>query len=236
MNVFDIFTVRGEVLPLESEFLENGIDFPYPGLDEIGVVKTEPFELTKENSNIDVVLGSGPIAIDYDVNAFTNPDSLTDIRGFITDSSYYKVRVDVELPLYARAANFLAQDSIDLDLSDFDGADYAEFKLVSENGLPLDVDVQAYFLDVNGAVIDSLLDDRQRLVEGAPVDEDGNALEANTTTTFVGISEERFAKIKAANKILLNAVFSTVNDGVNIGSDKRRSKYKNQNGCQAWYQ
>ena len=153
VNVFDIFTVKGEVLPLRSEVLENGIDFPYPNLNEIGVIKNEAFVFTKENSNIDSVLGAGPIAIDYDVNAFTNPDSLTDIRGFITDSSYYKVRVDVELPLHARASNFLAQDSIELDLNDFEDANYVEFKLITDNSLPLDVDVQAYFLDENGTVV-----------------------------------------------------------------------------------
>lgn len=213
VNVFDIFTVKGEVLPLRSEVLENGIDFPYPNLSEIGVIKNEAFVFTKENSNIDSVLGAGPIAIDYDVNAFTNPDSLTDIRGFITDSSYYKVRVDVELPLHARASNFLAQDSIELDLNDFEDANYVEFKLITDNSLPLDVDVQAYFLDENGTVLDSLLDDRQRLVAGAPVDAEGNALEPVTTTTFVPLSADRFAKIKTASVILLNAVFSTVNDG-----------------------
>lgn len=213
VNVFDIFTADGQVLPLQSDNLEDGIDFPYPGLDEIGVVKNEFFVFTKENSNIDTVLGSKPIAIDYDVNAITNPDSLTDIRGFITDSSYYKVRVDVELPLHARASDFLAQDTIDINLADFDEADYAEFKLISDNSLPLNVDVQAYFLDANGEIIDSLLDDRQRLVQGAPIDGEGNALEPVETITIIPFSAERFAKIRAANKILLNAVFGTVSNG-----------------------
>ena len=213
VNVFDIFTVEGEVLPLESAVLENGIDFPYPGLNEIGEVKEEAFIFTKDNSNIDVVLGSGPVAIDYDVNAFTNPDSLTDIRGFITDSSYYKVRVDVELPLHARASNFLARDTIDIDLTDFSEANYAEFKLITDNSLPLNVDIQAYFLDENNSVVDSLLDDQQRLIQGAPIDNDGNVVESAATTTFVSFLHDRFAKIKTAKKIVLVAIFSTVNDG-----------------------
>ena len=213
VNVFDIFTVRNEVLPLESEQLTNGIDFPYPGLDEIGAIKIDTFVFTKDNSNIDVVLGAGPVAIDYDVNAITNPDELTDIRGFITDSSYYKVRVDVELPLRARASDFLGRDTFEIDLGQYEEAEYAEFKMIAENTLPLDVDLQLYFLSSGGTVVDSLLDEVQRVVTGADIDEAGNAIGSASTTTIIPFPADRFAKIKGADRIVLNAIFSTVQDG-----------------------
>ena len=74
----------------------------------------------RTNSNIDVVLGSGPIAIDYDVNADTNPEEDPSIRGFITDSSYYKVQVDVELPMYGNAIDFFTTDTFPINLGDFE--------------------------------------------------------------------------------------------------------------------
>ena len=93
----------------------------------------------------------------------TNPDSNVNIRGFITDSSYYKVRVDVDLPLYGRSVNFLARDTFGIDFSNFQKMYKAEFKLVTVNSLPLDVSIQGYFIDKDGAVLDeqSYVSDKQ---------------------------------------------------------------------------
>ncbi|MBK8706489.1 MAG: hypothetical protein IPN33_24945 [Saprospiraceae bacterium] len=213
INLFNVFTVRGDVLPLESEFITNGIDFPYPTLDEIGQVKTTSFVFTKENSNIDIVLGAGPIAIDYDVNAFTNPEMNSTIRGFITDSSYYKVRVDVELPLYGNAVDFVARDTFDIDFSKFEEVKAAEFKLVTDNGLPLSIDVQGYFLDDNGMVLDSLLGSRERVINSAPVDGQGHVIQPKQQITYAPFDEARFAGIRDAKRLSVVAAFSTYNDG-----------------------
>lgn len=213
VNIFEVLTVNGEILPLESPYIENGIDFPYPTIDEIGVVKTERFTFDKNNSNIDVVLGSGPTALDYDVDALTNPDSITSIRGFITDSSYYKVQVEVDLPLYGQAIDFIAQDTFEINFSDYEDVSRAEFKLVTENALPLSVDIQGYFVDDNDVVLDSLLDSQQRVIAPAPVDSEGYATSAVEQVTYAPYSADRFAKIRSANRLMIVAGFSTYNDG-----------------------
>lgn len=213
VNLFDVFTVRGEVLPLESDFVTNGINFPFPGLDEVGQVKSTPFVFTKENSNIDIVLGSGPIAVDYDVDAITNPDSNTDIRGFITDSSFYRVQVEVDLPLFARAVNFVARDTFEIDFSSYEDVDRAEFKLVTENSMPVSVNLQGYFLDQNGSILDSLLATPQQVIESAPVNSEGLADGTIRKETFAPYTAERFKTIQAAQKLAIVAVFSTINDG-----------------------
>lgn len=213
VNLFNILTVRGEVLPLESEYITNGVDFPYPSLDEVGQVKSAEFLFTKENSNIDVVLGAGPTAVDYDINAFTNPDMDTGIRGFLTDSSFYKVRVDVELPLYGSAVDFAARDTFDLDFSKFDEVRAAEFKLLTDNGMPLSIDVQGYFLDDSGAVLDSLLSGPQRIIDAAPVDNLGHVTEINQQITYAPFDAARFDRIRNAARLAIVANFSTFNDG-----------------------
>jgi hypothetical protein len=212
-EVFNVFTVRNEVLPIESNFIDAGIDFPYPSLAEKGEVKEQQFVFTKDNSNIDEVLGAGPIAVDYEVNALTNPDQLTDIRGFIADDSYYNVRIDVDLPLYGQARDFLARDTFALDFSTFQKVTAAEFKLVTENGLPLSVDIQGYFMDENGQVLDSLLQQQERVIAAAPVDQNGNVTQSMEETKFIDIDADRFEQLRSAKKLLLVASFSTVNDG-----------------------
>jgi len=212
-KVFDVFTVRNEVLPIESTFIDNGIDFPYPTLAEKGQTKEGRFIFTKENSNIDQVLGAGPVAVDYEVNALTNPDGLTNIRGFMTDSSYYNVRLDVDLPLHGQAANFIARDTFALDFSTYGKVSAAEFKLVTDNGLPLSVDVQGYFMDENGAILDSLLQQQERIIAAAPVDQDGIVTAPVEETKVIDIPSDRFTILRSSKKLLLVAAFSTLNDG-----------------------
>lgn len=213
VNLFNVLTVRQEVLPLESSFINSGVDFPYPGLDEVGQVKQSAFVFTKDNSNIATILGAGPVQLDYDVDAFTNPDMNTSIRGFITDSSYYKVRVDVELPLFGRAFDFVVSDSFAVDFSKYDVISAAEFKMVADNYLPLSVDVQAYFRDENGVVLDSMLDNRQRVIAAAPTNADGIATGFEQKITFAGFDAVRFDRIRFAKDIYLVTAFSTYNDG-----------------------
>lgn len=214
VNKLDVITVKNEILPLESPYVTNGIDFPFPSMSEIGQVKTGAFSFTKENSNIDKILGAGPVAIDYDVDAVTNPNNDQNIRGYITDQSFYKINMDVELPLYGRASGFLTRDTIDLDLSKYDDVNEAEFKLVVDNGVPLEVTIQGYFLDNNNKIIDSLLTSPQTLVPGAPVDATGKAIGVQQKISYIPFEEARFVKIRDnATKLWLNAAFSTLNNG-----------------------
>ncbi len=214
VNALNVVTVKNSVLPLESPYVVNGIDFPYPTINEIGQVKYGSFSFTKENSNIDIILGAGPIAIDYDVDAITNADNNSNIRGYITDSSYYKVNMEVELPLYGKASGFVTTDTFDVNFKNYEDVDDAEFKLVVDNAIPLDVEVQAYFLDVANNVIDSLLDAPQRLVEAAPVNAQGETTAETRKVSYVPFPEDRFLKIKTQGvRLSLVTSFSTLNNG-----------------------
>lgn len=213
VNVFNILTVQGKVLPLESEFIQKGIDFPYPGIDQVGQTEEKTFTFTRDNSNIAEILGSGPVAIDYDVDALTNPDDDRNITGFITDSSYYRVRVEVDLPLYGRADNFLALDTFELDFTQYENVKTAEFKVVTDNELPLSVDIQAYFLAEDGTVLDSLLGAEERIVQAAPVNEEGISTESVRQVTYAPFEADRFDQIRDARRLALVASFSTLGEG-----------------------
>ncbi len=214
INVFQIYTVDGSVLPIESAFIENGIDFLYPQLpNEVGQTVHMSFVFDKTNSNLQEVLGSRPVALDYDVDALTNPDTLTNIRGFLTDSSFYRIGVEVELPTFGRAAGFAAQDTFAVDFSGYEDVAEVEFKIVTDNNTPLDIGVQVFFLEPAGAVLDSLFSQEIELVEAAPVDGNGEVLEKSSKVTTVAYDSERFARVRAADRLVLRAAFSTLNDG-----------------------
>ena len=213
VEVFNVFTVRDDVLPLESEFITNGIDFPFPTLDEIGEVKYKEFTFNNENSNIRDILGAGPLALDYDVNALTNPEADATVRGFVTDSSYYKVQIEVDLPFHGKADNFAASDTFEIDLSSYETLGEAEFKLIAENELPLEIAGQVYFQDTNGAIIDSLFEQKTLLIEGAPIDAEGNVTGMQSKTTYIPVSIDHFDNLRKAEKLILVAAFSTTDGG-----------------------
>lgn len=213
VNAFKVYTVSGDSLDMEGEYIDNGIDFPYPGLDQVGEKVYGEFVFDRNNSNIDVILGAGPLSIYYDVDAITNPDEDTAIRGFLTDSSYYDVRIGVDLPLYGRSVDFLARDTFEIDFNNYDRVDEAEFKMVAENELPLEVQIQGYFHDERGEVLDSLFEERQLVIAGAEVDEEGNAIATSEKITYIKFSPERFDRIRTTEELTIVASFYTSEEG-----------------------
>jgi hypothetical protein len=211
-NVLDVFTVNNEILPIESIYLDN-IVVDYPSLSEVGQTKTTHFDFNKDNSNIDVILGAGPTAIDYDFDVVANPDSNTTIRGFMTDSSFMNVQVEVELPMYGTASGFEARDTFSIDFDSYQNYDFVEFKVISENGIPLDVGIQIFFADENGIVLDSLFTPNVNVIQAAPVDGTGLPVDISEKTTFTTIEGARLENIKVAKQLYMRSSFSTVNNG-----------------------
>lgn len=211
-DIVNVITAEGELLELESIYLDS-VDIAYPALDEVGVIKYTTFNFTKENSNIDVLLGSNPVAVDYDVDAVPNPDSLTSIRGFMTDSSYFQAQLEVEIPIYGIATGFEARDTFSINLSNSSDVNFAEFKVVTENDIPLDVAMQLYFADADNVILDSMFTDDLVIMEAAPVDADGEPIGTTEKITFSKYDAERYDGIRTARKLFMKANFSTANNG-----------------------
>lgn len=223
-NIMSILTVEGDSLGLESPFIDDGIDFDYPTLSEVGVVKQTDFYFDQDNSNIAEIIGAGPVSVDYDMDAIPNPDQDTAIRGFLTDSSFFKVQVEVELPIYGTAIGFEARDTFAVDLGNEDNVDHIEFKLIADNGVPVEVALQAYFADANGTILDSLFTaDKEVVIDAALVDGQGVVTERVEKVSFSTFDEARYQQIRNTTQVFINAAFSTTNDGtetVKIFSDQ----------------
>ncbi len=226
VKLLDIITVDGSQISLESQFIDNGIDFEYPAIDEVGEVKTTIFDFSKENSNVVEVLSSSPVSVAYDVDALANADSVLQL-GFMTDTSFFKVQVSVELPFRGRVNNFKARDVFNVNFDTYDEVEYVEFKMIADNEIPLGIDVQLYFADENENVIDSLYLNSQNILNPAPVDANGEATgDVTETITFSTIDAAKFDKIRSAKKLIVEGSFFTTNASaanpsiVNLKSDQ----------------
>ena len=221
INVLDVISVNNEIFPLSSPSLVEGVNFAFPTIDEIGCIKETTFSFDNENSNLSALLEAVPKAIDYDLDGLTNPDGNTGISGFITDSSFLAIQVEAILPVFGAVSGFNVFDTIkverfdfDIDFEEFGEVNFAEFKLFSENEIPLNIDIQILFADENGQIIDSLFPDITPIITAAEVDAEGNTIEKSILEVFERFTDERFERLKDARNLFLQAQFATPEDGM----------------------
>lgn len=208
-NTMQVVTTTGEMLNMESEIIDNNVDFAYPKLDEQGEVKITEFSFNKDNSNIVDLFKEKVTRVTYDIDAGANPDMDESIVGFVNEDSYFLVNVDVELPLEGTVNNLVLQDSIDMDLEELDDVTSAEFKTVIANDFPADITLQSYFFDENNTLLDSLFEER-RLFPAAQVDPaTGRAMSGEEEITFVNFEKERMDLLKRSKKVLVNVKINT---------------------------
>lgn len=213
-NILQAITRDGDVYPLSNEQLDTGIDFNYPSLMEVGESKETVFVIDSDNSNLENMIGKPVSGIDYEILPIANPDSDTSIVGFLTDTSAFSVDVLVELPLFGRAQDFVFSDTFDIDLTALDEFNYADFKLVTENGFPMDVSMQVYMLNEANVVLDSLFAYREVVMNAAPVDSDGEVNGVVRKESFSRIESARFENMRQnTTKAILFNSFSTIDDG-----------------------
>ena len=208
-NKMQVVTTTGEVLDMESDIIDNNVDFAYPNLDEPGVVKITEFSFDKDNSNIVDLFKEKVRRVTYDIDAGANPDMDETITGFVNKDSYFLVSVDVELPLEGTVNNLILQDTVDLDLSDLDDVTSAEFKTVIANDFPADITIQSYFYDDNDVLIDSLFKERLLLPAAEVNLNTGKTNPGLDVVTFEDFEAGRFDKLKNGKKVLMNVKINT---------------------------
>jgi len=194
IKVANFVTRDGSKLPLTSP-LSAGVNINYPKLNEIGQSKQTVVVLDKTNSNLQDVISFKPVQLEYKIVGVMNPDNSAKTIGFLTDSSIYKLRVDVDLPVHLRANNFILRDTSALSLTDQPNATYATFFITTESTIPADLAVQGYFLGANNSVLDSLVVGKPLLVNGAPVDANGYPTQSQTTQLSTSFSQARLKNI-----------------------------------------
>ncbi len=142
----------------------NPFSIAAPGLDAVGDTVNTPIAINKETSNIDEVMKTFPRDFIYTVSAATNPGSDGTANNFVTDTSDFIVDFEVILPIWIKAEGFEMEDTLSFDFEDRFGEstniiDYLRFTLDAANGLPMEINMQVYFLDENYTVLDSLYEE-----------------------------------------------------------------------------
>ena len=203
----------GSNMPINT-VLDNGVSFAYPLATEVGQFKTTTIEVNTDNSNLADIISSQPRQLNYEWSAVSNSTADPNIRGFVKDDSRFDVDVELEIPVWFSAQNFAIEEVSEFDASFLDEVESAEFKLITENGLPVEAGVQVYFMDDNGIVLDALLNGMNNaLIPSATVDSNGKVTATSVGEEVVEIAGTRIDNIRAATQIGINGTVSTANMG-----------------------
>ena len=213
-SMAEVTNQAGNKFPLQSVFT-SGFDIGYPTLAEIGTSKNSTTTITSKNSNIVNAVGNYPTSLSYSFVALTNIGNTSKTAGFLNDDSRLRMSLNMDIPLIGTAERFTVLDTMVLDMSKFSEATKAEFKLTTDNGLPLDLSLQGYFVNSSGVIIDSLVQKEQLILRGAPTTTLGSTIGSSLAYNFIKISEEKLYIIRSAKKLIVKYVVSSTNNGAN---------------------
>ncbi len=197
----------------ETSLLLNGLDSVTIGAPStIGDSITTLIEINKSNTNIDDILGINPSRMIFEMTGSTNPGIGPHIN-FITDESYVGISMDVEVPLYGSVSGFVLTDTLDFPTDAFENVLKGTIRTFIKNEFPVDVNVQAYFVDEFYAPLDSLGTAPINVLKAISVDVNGEQ-DANSEeyVTDIELTESMVENIKAAKYIILSSGLSTSNE------------------------
>lgn len=165
--------------------------------------------LNKSNSNILPFLSNLPNKITYAGNIRINP--LGNTLGF-HDFAYYntgiKVMADFQIPLRFNATAFYLESVTGIDftnLKQLDNVNYGNFIINAKNGYPFDVQLQAYLLDANNTVVDSLFSLNNNTIKRGTIDANNNVLAVNKEKLMIPFDNGKLQNIKKSKSVKIKA-------------------------------
>ena len=181
-------------------------------------------KLTSSNSNIDLFVQNLPSKIEYELEVELNsgivkPPLWDDYKqlilfadtpmNFIHALDDIKAKLNLEVPLFVIADSLVLVDTLDFNLNSGKGNEIesGKFRLIIDNGFPLDAKTSLYFLDDSELIIDSLWSSENIIRAG--VNNIGRVNSETRTVIEFDITKEKMDIIKSASKIYVVAGFHT---------------------------
>ncbi len=212
IDILDAIRPNGETVIIDASAIDQQ-DINYPSVNDIGTSEMTEIFLDHTNSNLATVFNEEVTAVEYDLTAVINADNDSTITSFLTDSSFFKIQVFVEVPVIGSAKNFSTEGTYGVsfadELEDIESIKEGEIKLIVDNGIPLEATVQVNFLDQNGEVLDSLFQEQRIIAAGAPIDATGFTRGTQETINFIPITANQIDAIERTEAIQVKALFNT---------------------------
>jgi len=133
------------------------------------------------------------------------------MNQFMDDESVLQIDINIELPLDLAADRFILTDTT-LYVVDTTNGKYiarsAEFHANLESYIPLELEIQNYFLDSNKVVLDSLFEERT-ILDPALLDEEGKVLAPYVEEVLVSMDNENLENLRNTAYLVTNVRIQT---------------------------
>jgi len=201
----------GESVPLTGPVATEGFLLAAPQLNEVGTVKASTLTLNKDNSNIVEMLAIQPQKIIYQLGAEINPTNNSEV-SFIQPQSKITTAIRAVVPAHGTFKMQTEQET-EVDFGQPDQLKSASFKLITTNEMPFGAAVQFYFMDENNSIIDSLFNNQEMILTGAPLGTDGFPTTPTPLTTEIEVPNHRIEAMNLSKKMLMRINLATTNNG-----------------------
>jgi len=207
--------------------LPASLPIPVPNYSQIGQTLYDSVVIDKTNSNLVSVVNKSPKKVIYQVYFDLNPNGKKQ-RNFLTEKSQFECIVDVELPLYGSARDFVleSEDSAKLDFDSEDLIESMLLRFTGVNGYPIQLETQLYLINANNQIFDSIFTDRSyKFLEAAQIGLDGKVTIPTKKTTDIVFDALRAKRLADLRKIKTRVVLGTTNSGGIYPNVKLYSNY-----------
>jgi len=172
------------------------------------------------NSDIHLAARSDLVSLQYSVRAEANPDGPR--SNFIMDDSELAINVEGRIPMDLRIKDFVLSDTFSFDLTEDEDADFTSdnidnlmMRMKTDNGMPLDLGLQLYFVDSaqNWLTLDSLFAGPTNILQSGKVDVNGDVTESIPKDTTIELTKRQIDNLMDADKLLMKAYAETAEGG-----------------------
>lgn len=214
-------SVQNQLINVSPDATANNprfINSPKAAFQEV----SDNISFTKYNgykSFYEGIENSAPKSIIYHVSAVANPDAVIDKHNIAMDTSAIFPKFYFKLPIWFRSGGFGYTDTLDFDLAGMqkDNQD-VELKsllirLVSINNMPIDMNLQAYFLDEHNNILDSMFNtagQSRQVLKAGTVDPATSLVTAPTKTVKdISFTPSQLSKMKNMKKLIYKVSVAT---------------------------
>lgn len=214
-NVQNVSAIKGNasVATLSGPALSSPAN-PYllgaPSYQQIGQSADSEIQFTPTNSNLSQLISSVPQYLSYQFQLTLNPAAAS--KNFVLDTSRLNMGIHLELPFHGQLNGLTLSKQFNFNRLGINDAGQTKIKVKTVNETPLEMSVQVYFVDITGAVLDSLFINR-RILQGAPVDANAFTRGSGQVEMEVPVSKEKIARIEQAEFLVVEAIASSTNNG-----------------------
>jgi hypothetical protein len=192
----------------------NPFHISYPS--RIGVSSLDTAIFDNNTTNLNAALAIGPNQISYGIRSSANPGSR--VYNYVTDSSKLSVDMDVELPLDMSTSLVEFTDTIEADFSKIEkDADKIKSLLLHtsfDNGMPVDLNLQVFFLDDNYHPVDTLFNPKtDNVIKSAAVDAQGKVTTPAKKDIDIQYSHTQILALAKARYAIIRAGIVTAGGG-----------------------